>query len=784
MDDLDFGAYCVVCDRAIPLASSPSSRAAGSAPPAPPPPPPSYASSSTSTSAAPAPSTSQRSRTSDGSSAAAAPTRMKRSASTASSGAGGGLRRNKSTVKVHSRAGGHGHGHRSHSHANLAGLAPLDPAKQARKAALAERRPSKAAKEEIIEVIAVHDGLSDDDGDDARGAAPQGIYCSDECRRVDEARNALALAHLGASPAASAFGESALGGTGSPSSSSIVSMRPTDALVRRRSSGVSSAGFSSASSFAASRSNLSPIPSAAPTAAVAHSDDSTTSSFPFPPQPSSSAPPPSRSSGTSTPIAGSASTPQPPPLLNFAARRRSRGHEVTGGYSYRPSLMERVSSSEGRHGDRVGGQWLGADRGFSRPSSSAGDVTTRASRSSSIGSSGGGSRTHSADAGARFGDSSGRPPSALASLRSITPLHEAPPPRPSDMSSSPARAAYLPRSHSAQPDLATSPLAHHSYLVGSAPTSSAPITRRRGPSIGEPTVPESRPLELPSASSRTPSGGMQRTQRSASSASLALMGTSLGKSHEPRAWGGPNRTASSASLSGFVAQGELTLPGSLPPPLPAVSSSATSTVIPAGSSPRHSSALHAPSSPSSPSSYAPSHSSAFSGHSSTAGSSEHHASSSLGSTHAPPRGKSGSRGRPGPALTMTPSGTNLASAGLDAPSTRPPPPSSSNVVNAASANPALSYLKGVDEPAKPSLPDPPAVHQRSFSWQQIPGVPTYSAYDVEGFRAAKASASSTTGGAAAEEGQGREREGPMLPPPAPAPAPAPAPPPPPRGVEM
>lgn len=120
---------------------------------------------------------------------------------------------------------------------------------------------------------------------------------------------------------------------------------------------------------------------------------------------------------------------------------------------------------------------------------------------------------------------------------------------------------------------------------------------------------------------------------------------------------------------------------------------------------------------------------------------------------------------------MTPSGTNLASAGLDAHPPRPPPPSSS-VVNAASANPALSYLKGVDDPAKPALPDPPAAHQRSFSWQQIPGVPTYSAYDVEGFRAAKASTSSSAvpGSAAAQGGGGRQRDSAVLPPPAPAPA--------------
>jgi len=195
---------------------------------------------------------------------------------------------------------------------------------------------------------------------------------------------------------------------------------------------------------------------------------------------------------------------------------------------------------------------------------------------------------------------------------------------------------------------------------------------------------------------------MQRTQRSASSASLALMGTSLGKSLEPRAWAGPNRTASSASLSGFTAQGELTLPGSGLPPPPPVSSSATSTVITASSSPRPALGRQAPSSPSSPSSYAPSHSSAFSGHSSTAGSSEHHPSSSLGSAHAPPRGKSGSRGRHGPALTMTPSGTVVPQGRRRPGQARPPRPACCS---------SAQLLVAAD----PGRPDLLRVRRRGFS---------------------------------------------------------------------
>ncbi|BGP38260.1 hypothetical protein JCM10449v2_002189 [Rhodotorula kratochvilovae] len=786
--DLEIDAYCVVCDRALPAHAVPAGAPSSSSSAAAPPPPPSFPAAnpvaSTST-APPAPpsSSSQRSRASDGSApsapAAAGAPRLKRTGSSTSnstagsgrSGSGAALRRNKSLGKVHAR-GTSAHGHRSHSHANLAALAPIDAAGGGAagkgKKALAERRPSKVAKEEVVEIIEL------DADEDERGAAPQGIYCSDECRRIDEARNALTLAYLGAGPqySASPFAESAL--ARADSSSSLGSHLPFDAMARRRSS-----GLSSTSSFTPSRSNLSPIQSAAPSAAVGQFDDG---AFPFPPQVSSSSfggPPASRSAAYSAPAPTASSLPAHPPLLNFAARRRSRGHEVTGGYSYRPSLMERVSSSEGR-ASPGGGVWLGAERGFSRPASAVEGAAVsgapRAARSLSTGGGAGGmgARAQSSEALSAMEGYAGRPPSALASLRSMTPLGDAPSlAQPSPLPSSPARAAYrpkmspraeLPRSLSAQPDLATSPLARHSFLVGSAPGPSASVPRRRGPSFGEPTLPETRPLELPS--SRPTSAGLQR--RSASSASLALMGTSLGRSYEPRPWAGPKRSESTASLSGLVVHGEMATTSPPPLPPPAVSSSSASTVIPANSSPRHRSPARPPSSPSSASSYAISHSSAFSARSSTAGSSDH-PSSSLGSTHAPARGKSQSRGRSAAGLAMTPSGTNLSSGASEAAPVRPP---ASAVANAASANPALSYLKG-DDASRPAPPPPPQ-HQRSFSWQQIPGVPTYAAYDVDAFRAARASPASSgergrAGAVAASEKAPaqEEQEGPMLPPPLP-----------------
>ncbi|GAA5999451.1 uncharacterized protein JCM10292_001302 [Rhodotorula paludigena] len=792
--DFEIDAYCPVCDRALPAV--PVSGAA----PLPPPLPAAGAAAAAadssqpvaSTSTAPPPSSSQRSRASDTSAASSHAPRMKRSGSSASaasssaaaasgpsagSSKGAALKRNKSSARVHhhhhhgagGRHGGaaiHGYGHhRSHSHANLTALAPMtgvESSKGAAKKGAIERRPSKA-REEILEVIEV----KDDDGG-APSAAGLGMYCSEECRRIDEMRNQLTLAHLGATPApasASAPAPSSSAGSSDPaislshadSFSSSLNGRPFDAMSRRRSSGLSSNG---SSSFAPSRSNLSPIWSAAPTANPGQFDE-TTPAFPFPPQTSTPHPPAARS-------ASSHSLPQAveqPPFLNFGARRSSRSGGVTGGYSYRPSLMERVSSSEGGAASDSGGVWLGVERGFSRPGSRAAESHVRPGRSMSTGSGPGArlgrsDRTQSVDALAGMSDPttgfpSARPPSALASLRSMTPISDRIVESPDSVS--PARAAYQPklspraespRSHSAQPELATSPLARSSFMVGSAPARSA--MRRRGPSFGEPTLPEGETTATP-ARPISAASGLQRSQRSSSSASLALMGSSLGRSYEPRAWGGPTRSESTAGLSALVAQGEMTS-ASPSPALPPVSASSTSTVIPTSSSRSSSRRHHSPlppsaSSPSSASSYAPSQSSVFSQRSSTAGSSDHHLlSSSAGSSHK----RTASRGRSLPGLVMTPSGTNLAGA-----DTTPTPaslargasttrlPANALVANAASTNPALAHLK-----LQPDEPAPPPPPNRSFSWQQIPGVPTYAAYDVDSFRA-------------------REKEGDMGPPPAP-----------------
>ncbi|PRQ74120.1 hypothetical protein AAT19DRAFT_15687 [Rhodotorula toruloides] len=516
-------------------------------------------------------------------------------------------------------------------------------------------------------------------------------------------------------------------------------------MSRRRSSGMSSYAQSSVVS------TLSPILSAAPTANLGGFDP-TSGAFPFPPQaPSSVSPQP--------PLPSTSPTVGSPMMLNFGARRRSRGAEALGSYPYRPSLMERVSSSDGVDESigSAGGVWQGAERGFSRPGSSEGPLglpKTARSMSSGVGSLYGRSvrsaRTQSFDGLATLGEAgardSARPTSH--SLRSSSHFSQ-----PSLASYSPSLAAHpepehtIPRAASAQPALATSPLARNSFVVGSAPHA-----RRSRASFGEPTLAETHPP--PRAASTTPArhingSGPHRPQRSSSSASLALMGSSLGKSYERSPWAGPKRSDSVASLSGFVAQGEMAIPSApLPPP---VSASSASTVIPASTvrrRPSHSDGRSPPRTAYSPSSasassYAPSHSSAFSLRSSTAGSSDHpNLSSSAGSSH---KGRAGStsRSRP-PGLTMTPSGTNLVLAGhpsasevtptSSAVATRPasttrlpPNATAAPVANAASTNPSLLHLKS----DKPVL----APKDRSFSWDRIPGVTTYLALDVDSFRA-------------------------------------------------
>ncbi|BGP23092.1 hypothetical protein Rt10032_c16g5782 [Rhodotorula toruloides] len=778
--DLDIEAYCTVCDRVVP--------AGAPAPSHPTPPPPLLTRSDSDQPLASAsasgtqPSTSSHSRGSDASSALARP---HRSGSTTSAGHptvaanGGGdrvagkgkanagaLRRNKSTAKAFHAGGarhGHGHGHRSHSHTSLAALAPIGGGAAPKKLPT-ERRSSKP-KEDIIEIVEVLGEPVRENGEeeDVAGGG-YGLYCSDECRRIDEARNQLTLVHLGGATShasSSAGSSSAFGRT--DSFSSTTSDRPPPSMSRRRSSGMSSFAQSSVVS------TLSPILSAAPTANLGGFDFSS-GAFPFPPQTSSSVSP-------QPPLPSTSPTVGSPMMLNFGARRRSRGAEALGSYPYRPSLTERVSSSDGvgESVSSVSGVGQGTEQRLSRAGSSEGPLgLPRAARSMSSG------------VGSLYARSvrSARTPSfdALATLGESAPARPASQPlRPSSHFSQPSLASYspslaahlepehpIPRSASAQPGLATSPLARNSFVVGSAPHA-----RRSRASFGEPTLAETHPP--PRAASTTParhiSGGSHRPQRSSSSASLALMGSSLGKSYERSMWAGPKRSDSVASLSGFVAQGEMTIPSAPLPP--STSASSASTVMPTSTVRRRPSPSNARSPPrtayspssASASSYAPSHSSAFSLRSSTAGSSDHpNLSSSAGSSHkgrvGDGRAGSASRSRPS-GLTMTPSGTNLVLAGYPpaasevahtssavatrpASTTRLPPNATATpVANAASANPSLLHLKS----DKPVL----VPKDRSFSWDRIPGVTTYPALDVATFRAETRRSDAALGHAEREE---------------------------------
>ncbi|GAA5992411.1 hypothetical protein JCM10908_000804 [Rhodotorula pacifica] len=317
--DFDIDAYCVVCDRAIPAASASSSRGAAAAPS------PSSSSaqlprvgtSSSTTKQDSVVSTSLRS--SDGGTSSKA---MRRGHS--SSGTKAALKRNKSTTKFPH----HHHSTRRHHHS----IQPLAERKSVSK--------PRSSVGEIIEVVEVDPPDSDSENGFDSSAA---LYCSEECRLIDEARNELTLLQMGSPSSAS------------PSTAFTLPPPPLPpppvsgvTRQRRRSSGGSSSMAASDRSPLAF-STLSPIPSAAPSAAVG-AYDSSIPAFPFPSQ--------------------------SPPVLSFGARRASRG---TGSYSYRPSLMERVSSSDGLASN--GGIWLGPDKGFTRSHSASVETTGRLGRS-------------------------------------------------------------------------------------------------------------------------------------------------------------------------------------------------------------------------------------------------------------------------------------------------------------------------------------------------------------------------------------------------------------------
>lgn len=261
-------------------------------------------------------------------------------------------------------------------------------------------------------------------------AAPSSLYCSIECEQLDQTRSRLAMADL-QQPAH----------TSAPD------------LASRR--------YSSSSSLALSPSQ--------------HSNSSF-ASFPRP------NPPPRPHSATSPPLE------QPPGMLDFSHRRNSRGHEAFGGYSYRPSLMQRVPSSE----DGGSSGWLGSERGWARTTSS-----------DSLASMGSEERTNNLHSGesqalplARKCDrrltivsvAAVRPPSALSSLRGMTPI--GPP-----SASSPTRARFRPPNLARHNSDAPRPTQFRSdsteesqergradeIIVGSVPMGKAQTTNGGGP---------------------------------------------------------------------------------------------------------------------------------------------------------------------------------------------------------------------------------------------------------------------------------------------------------------
>ncbi|GAA5970194.1 hypothetical protein JCM21900_005875 [Sporobolomyces salmonicolor] len=774
--NFDLEAYCIVCDRAI----DPNR-------PLRPPSPPPSAFSSSATSAPPPPSNASSSARST-TSGPSAP-KLKRTSSghsTTSAGAGGGgskgasgtaLKRNRSTGRLH-----HAAGHRkSHSHTNLHGLAPMTTAVP----------PEGKGKKAAAAAVEREKGSKGDEGDAAvdKGDKPQAcepasaLYCSEECRQIDEARNQLALTHLGSSNASSMsyFASSSappLPGHPAPS---------FPPMARRRSSGVSSGGSVSLAISSAGERGLSPILSAAPTSNNVNQHGESPS-FPFPavspslaesPTLGLSAPPmPSHSSSSSLALytvshSHSQSMAQalshqggPPPLLNFSSRRQSRGAHSSGAYSYRPSLMERVPSADG------------VMPSTSVPLYAGGGLMARGARSMSTNSSGSGSgffaRARSTDGIAGMGSADApadreregrhptvpRPPSARSSLRSMTPISSMP-----SISPTRQRSAIALVRHS---DHISASLRESSsfYRPSSRNASheppppivgSAPAPRARGLSFGEPTtellypVPTSRPLP---------------SHRSSSSASLALLGSSLSKAHERGgSWAGLTRSESTAGLSGLVALGAMASPATPSmTPLPPSCSSTASTLIPAPSTSYRD--RGAASSPSSTSSFAHSHSSARTSSSrrSTAASSDQHPpftalSSPVGESLA--RTRSGSSTRVKQNLTMTPSSSHLPSASTTSELSASPNP------HPSAAPPNLSHPTATaNATANPN---------RSWSWSAL-HVPTYPALDVSEFRAQKDREKKQQllekrerdgGGRGGGDHWGSGEEGAMLPPPVP-----------------
>lgn len=590
---------------------------------------------------------------------------------------------------------------------------------------------------------------------------PSSLYCSEDCRRIDEMRSRLAFAQLGPRPTAPAVQvRHDEGAWRAHEGTEQVSLM----MSRRRSSGVSQRSSNSTQS----------------TDYITH---------------------------PAYPIADAV------PSIDFSTRRSSRGSE--GGYSYRPNLNGRLASS-----DETGGlSWThGRNRASTDSLASMGDVDER---SSSYG--------KSTVPVRRQLTAPVRPPSALSSLRFMTPISAAQ----SVPRSSPQRPPPLTRSNTdfhlssevlARGRLVSPPMPSPRVLEGAPGRSESDPGRDRrasqdGLDMPPPPAPSSQLTREALSSSYISANTTPRNPtRSLSSASLALMGTSLtSKSYVPASydrsgWGGPKRSESTASLSGLVAVGRMTSTSSHPMQVP------STTFRSRGSS---SSISHLPaSSPSSASnsSFAHSHSSARS----TSGSSDYYPHDR--NAPSPPRSASKTRRGVKGGLLMTP--------GSSLPLSQPSRESLDSLDRATSdrvhahepswgdeRTPTQSYNSGRDgerdrtvrrraedagkpvtasmpkrthflDPARSSSPsrrlllanptrrstspglsrrNPSLSHlydaaleeqvkvvpgRKNWSWDQL-HVPTYAALDVDRVREAKASA-----GAVAEQGEGVAREAP------------------------
>ncbi|KAL8279259.1 hypothetical protein RQP46_008296 [Phenoliferia psychrophenolica] len=496
--DFDFGAWCPVCDRAIPALEAASVGPPGASPG------PSHAQpASPDLQRAPSGSSHGHGTSSAGANGKGKE-RRKKDAHQANGVAGpaqaGGLpqRRNKSSTKLHHATSRHHHGRtNSHSQTNLAPLTAHTPP-------LPTPTPPLS-----------------DAANQSAGALnpPTSLYCSEECRKLDEMRSRLAFADLGPSAPRLA--------SHSPAPPPPIQHPPSPgaevgdlmaSMSRRRLSGTS-------------------LPVASPP--QQHLQWGSTSSL-------------ASRSHSST----SLSQQGPAPGLDFSTRRHSNNRGATeGGYSYRPSLMQRVPSSDDGLPQLGNGAGWSRARGSSDSLASMGEADERSDRGFSDSSQG----------------SSNAPP----------------PPSPRTLEK---------RSSDPTMTIMDGDLASFPHLENAT-------ARQTSPKMSRSTSTARRP------------------PRTNSSASLALMGTSLGKSYVPRSlertggWSAPKRSESTASLSGLVATGKILPVSSLAPSIPS-----NTTFSPRQTIPRLSTS---PSSPSSTSSFARSHSSTRSSQRSTAGSSEH-----------------------------------------------------------------------------------------------------------------------------------------------------------------